>query len=291
MGAAQQRALDAEEYVDMAESNHLQELYNLAYAMERSKTVYWWLNLSKYFNESYGVNNSWIMGLAEKYYDYAQSIFSYAKILSEETGYSGKFVNKAENLLKKAGEQKEDYPAASLFNSLESIANANLAIELVGIGKDAEIADKISRSREMASYAIEKARNMSIEPILAVSYAEFGRSFEGKDNMHSLTYYKYAYMIANMLSLSTGYNATQLHKSENSFPSYGESKENSENGTFSLLHFFAVAIIAFLAGIIAGIFIGKNRRINQRKILQKKEMIPPITHRWKMMRHINIMKR
>jgi len=260
VGAAQQRALDAKEYVNRSESNHLQKLYDLAYAMERSKTVYWWLNLSKYFNESYGVNESWITGMAEKYYDYAQNIFSYAKILSEETGYSGKFVNKANSLLQKAGEQKENYPAASLFNSLESIANANLAIEMVGIGKDTEIADKINRNREISSYAIEKARNMSIEPILAVSYAEFGRSFEGKDNMESLTYYKYAYMIANMLCLSTGYNVTQLHKSENSLPSYGGNGGNRESNNFSLFQFLSITTVAFLAGIAAGIFIGRNKR-------------------------------
>ncbi|KAA0000043.1 MAG: hypothetical protein FE047_02730 [Thermoplasmata archaeon] len=252
VGAAQQRALDAKEYINISTWNVLDYLDYLAYAMERSKTVYWWLNLSQKFNESHMINESWIRSMAQKYYDYANDITLYAKILSQETGYSGQFVKQADNLLQKAYEQKDKYPASSLFNSLEAIANANLAIEMIGIGEDA-VYDKLNRTQQMASFAIEKARNMSIEPILAVSYAEFGRSYEKQNVATALTYYKYAYMIANMLCLATGYIPKELKKSQTTV------NERAENNN-SYFKYITIGCITFVAGIAVGASIRRKRK-------------------------------
>ncbi|HEC76917.1 MAG TPA: hypothetical protein ENI33_06655 [Thermoplasmatales archaeon] len=253
VGAAQQRALDALAYLNKTGYNKLNTLYYLAYSMERSRTVYWWLNLSDKFNESYEVNDTWVGAMVEKYYEYAQNIVSYAEILSEETGYSKQFVNKANELLQLSNEQKQKYPSASLFNSLEAIANANLAIETIGLKED-DIGYKLNRTSQMASYAIQKARNMSIEPILAVSYAEFGRSLEMNEVIKSLTYYKYAYMIANMLSLSSGYEIKQIYKTNEQFSQHEKNEEK-----VSLIEPISIGIIAFIVGISAGIIIGKGK--------------------------------
>ena len=259
VGAAQQRALEAEEYINKSGQRKLDYIYYLAYAMERSNTVYWWLNLSKKFNESYAINESWVESIAEKYYEYAENIFSYANILSEETGYSKQFVNKANDLLQKAYEQKDKYPAASLFNSLEAIANSNLAIEMIGIGGDA-IYDKINRTSQMASFAIEKARNISIEPILAVSYAEFGRSLEDEDAAASLTYYKYAYMIANMLCLAKGYKGGELQKNV----VINKNNENEQSKSFEI-YWPTITGISFIIGIGIGMAIGRGRKGEAKK--------------------------
>ncbi len=254
VGAAQQRALEAKEYLNRSAQRSLDYLYYLAYAMERSNTVYWWLNLSKNFNESYDVNKTWVKAMAEKYYDYAQNIFSYANILSEETGYSGKFVKKASDLLNEASEEKGEYPAASLFNSLEAIANSNLAIEMIGVS-GGEIYSKINRTSQMMSYAIEKARNLSVEPIMAVNYAEFGRSVENDDAVSALTYYKYAYMIANMLCLAKGYKVKkEIHKSNIEW-----SNENEQNKNIAI-NWPVVTGLAFIIGLIAGIAAGRAWR-------------------------------
>jgi predicted S18 family serine protease len=164
-------------------------------------------------------------------------------------------VNKANDLLQKAYEQKDSYPAASLFNSLESIANSNLAIEMIGIGKDA-IYDKINRTSQMASFSIEKARNMSIEPILAVSYAEFGRSFEEQDEVNALTYYKYAYMIANMLCLAKGYKGGKLEK--NVVINEGNNAGNKEGNSIKI-YWPIVAGICFVAGVGIGAAVGRKK--------------------------------
>jgi len=231
--------------------------------MERSNTVYWWLNLSQEFNESYAVNESWVASIAEKYYDYAENIFSYANILSEETGYSKQFVRKAEEMLQRAYVQKDNYPAASLFNSLEAIANSNLAIEMIG---NNAIYEKINRTSQMASYSIEKARNMSIEPILAVSYAEFGRSFENQDAVNSLTYYKYAYMIANMLCLAKEYKGKELQKNV----VINKNNENKQSKS-SEIYWPTITGISFVAGIGIGMAIRRGKR--EEKVGKEREEI------------------
>ena len=247
IGAAQQRALDAKDYLNKNSTNALNKLYYLAYAMERSLTVYWWLNLSKKFNESYPINESFVEAMAEKYYNYGQSIVSYAKLIAES--FSEDYIEKAEKLLAMAKEQKENYPASSLFNSLEAIANANIAIELIGIEKSDEIMYKVNRSSQMASFSIQKARNMSIEPILAVSYYEFGRSMEKEDAKASLTYYKYALMIANMLCLSKGYKVKSLKKTN--INEMNENKVNEKHGKLDLMPYF-MGIFGFIIGFAVG---------------------------------------
>ena len=233
VGAAQTRAIDAMALLNESrrewksfmkykgtmyedDSKALEALYDLAYAMERSKTVYWWANLSKEFNETNTINESGVKVIASRYYDYAKQIYAYAQTLVQETGSNSKFVSNAKDLLDKAGEEMDVFPAASLFNSLESIANSNIAIEAIGGLTE----DKLNRTMQMASYAIIRARNESIEPILAVSYYEFGRSIESKSD--ALIYYKYAYMIANMLRLSKGIKITK--------PEYVGNENNGSNG-------------------------------------------------------------
>lgn len=258
VGAAQQRAFDAERYLATSAQSALDRIYDLSYARERSGTVYWWLNLSTHFNESYEINEAGVNELAEKYYDYAQSILSYANILSEETGYSQQFVTRAYDALDDAQSNRKNLSAASLFDSLEAIANANLAIEMIGASGDM-LQDRMNRSDEMASYAIQKARNMSIEPILAVSYYEFGKSFELQDAVNTLTYYKYAYMIANMLYLSRGYQPKELQKTETTL-----SGDSEDGHTSSYIPLLLSGGIGFVAGSVFIAAVGGRRKSEQK---------------------------
>ncbi len=249
IGSAQKRVLEAYEYLNQS-GDELQILYNLAYARERCFTPYWWKNLSKYFNESYNVDEAWVNEIAEEYYGEAEDIFSYANILSEETGYSNNFINKANEAILRAKEQKEDFPSASLFNSLESIACSNLAIETIGID---DLGEKLNRTKEMASYSIQKAREMGIEPVLAISYNEFAISLEKDDSLNSLIYYKEACIIANTLCLSKGYKAGEIEKinmiTSNEIEEFGNKNQ-----------FFAAAFISLIGGIIIG-FLFSSRRM------------------------------
>ncbi|MEM2583232.1 MAG: S16 family serine protease [Candidatus Thermoplasmatota archaeon] len=254
IGSAQKRILEAKEYLNKS-GDELEIIYNLAYACQRCFTAYWWMNLSNYFNESYIIDDAWIREIAEEYYSYAEDIFSYANILCQETGYSSNFINKASEAISRANEQKENFPAASLFNSLEAISNSNLAIETIGID---DLNDKLNRTKEMASYSIQKARSFGIEPILAISYNEFARSIENSDVLNSLIYYKDAYIIANTLCLSKGYKATNIEK-VNLIAPPNEIKEEIQNKN----QFFAVAFISLVGGIIIGLLFS-SRRMEER---------------------------
>lgn len=259
-GAAQIRALDAVNMLNNSlnewhaymrygyDSKALSALYDAAYSMERAKTVYWWANLSKEFNESYKINESWLTAVASKYYDYASQIYAYANTLVSETGSQQDYIKNAKDMLDKAAKYLDDFPAASFFSSLQSIANSNLAIEAIG----GLTTDKVNRSSEMASYAVESARKDGIEPIMAVMYYEFGKSLydiynehKGSDNLeNAVIYYKYAYMIANVLKLSKGMDTKKpVYVGEYSYTG----RESNENGLL-----IPLMIISFLGGIATG---------------------------------------
>ena len=241
------------------DSKALDALYYLAYAKERGKTAYWWANLSENFNESYKINETWIENIAKKYYDYAKQIFAYSQTLVQETGSDKNYIENANNLLDKASNQLDNFPAASLFNSLESIANSNLAIEAIGGLTE----DKVNRSSQMASYSILKARNESIEPILAVSYYEFGKSLyrvyeenrKSNDLINSAIYCKYAYMISNMLRLSKG---LKINKPEY-IGNINENNDNNSNKNEFYIYPYAFAFITLLVGIAIGYGIRRKR--------------------------------
>ena len=250
VGAAQSRAVEAVNLLNNSlnewhsyirygnDEKALQALYDLAYGEERAKTVFWWANLSKKFEDSYKINDTLINGLARKYYDYAKQIFAYAQTLVKETGSQQSYINNANDLLDKASNEIENFPAASLFNSLESIANSNLAIESIGGLTE----DKVNRSSQMASYSISKARDEGIEPILAVSYYEFGNSLKNMGD--AIIYYKYAYMIANMLRLSKGFNESK--------PEYIGNENDNGNAVSSNFYNYIFIILSFIIGIAIG---------------------------------------
>lgn len=265
VGAAQSRAIEAVNLLNNSlsewhsymrygnDAKALQALYDMAYSMERAKTVFWWVNLSKKFDDNYKINNTLVNELARKYYDYAKQIFAYAQTLVRETGSQQNYINNANDLLNKASSQLDNFPGASLFNSLESIANSNLAIESIGGLTE----DKVNRSSQMASYSISRVRDEGIEPILAVSYYEFGNSL--KNMQDAVVYYKYAYMIANMLRISKGFNESK--------PVYIGNENINNNGSGGSSNFYSYVFIIFslVIGIAIGYVIkdGKNKEKNE----------------------------
>ncbi len=283
-GAAQIRALDAVNMLNESlnewhaymkygyDSKALSALYDAAYSMERAGTVYWWANLSRDFNESYKINDSWLVSVASKYYDYANQIYAYANTLVSETGSQQNYINNAKDMLNKAAKYMDDFPAASFFASLQSIANSNLAIEAIGGLTE----DKVNRSSEMASYAVESARKEGIEPIMAVMYYEFGKSlydiyneYKGNSNLeNAVIYYKYAYMIANVLKLSKGMDVNK--------PVYAGSytymeKKNNENGLL-----LPLMLVSFLGGVATGYGVyyalrGKEESMEEMEVDVEKE--------------------
>ena len=208
VGAAQQRVNEAASYISEANTSFLNAdyftaLYNIAYAQQRIESVRWWLNISTPFHDSGDINETMITSLAEEYLDDAQQAIVYSEIIINEMGKTSDFLNDAKDLLQTArSEQEQGYSAAALFGSFESLVKANLALELV----DGVTNDKVERARTQASASITESRTIGIEPVLAVSYYEYGQSLANESSLDTaIVYYKYADLIAGALRYTTPY--------------------------------------------------------------------------------------
>ena len=207
VGAAQQRINEAASYLGQANTSlttdSLTALYDIEYAQERIRSVRWWLNISTPFNDTGDINASLIRQLAEEYLDDAQQAATYSGIILNEMGKTSNDLSDAETLLTDARkENDEGYSAAALFGAFESLVKANLALELA----DGVTADKVERARQQASGSITEIRGQGIEPVLAVSYYEYGQSLANESSLDTaIVYYRDADMIAGALRFTSPY--------------------------------------------------------------------------------------
>ena len=200
VGAAQKRLFDAEDSIEEAESdykkgNYLTALYRLAFSVERCNSIGWWLNISSKFEDGVSLNETQLNEIANKYLDLARNSVIYSRIILQEIGEHSSLLDNAVQLLNEAENEIGEYPASSLFSSLEALTKANLAIEIIG-GDEKE---RLERTRDKAAIEIGESRNYGIEPVLAVSYYEFAETLENESIIDSIVYYRYAQMIAGAL--------------------------------------------------------------------------------------------
>lgn len=279
VGAAQRRTSEAKIYLDVVKeeinslgspSAVLSFLDKIAFIVERSNSVYWWIDIGTKFNDIGDFSNETIENLALEYIEEAQQSFTYSEVLVEEMGssYSDSlsYLNNAEVLIESArDDQDQGFHASALFQALEAGVKANLAIELYGISPE----DKIDYSKNTASNNIAKNRKQGIEPILAVSYYEFAESLNEEESYDSaLVYYKYSGMIAGALSFTN----VSIGSSSSKYigvPEYNP-PQSSVNifeylSTISFIVFMLISLIAGLGIglIIAGLFPKENKKQNK----------------------------
>jgi len=268
VGAAQQRINEAMSYLSDANtsfrsSDYFTALYKIAYAQERIESVQWWLNISTPFHDSGDINASMINILTEEYLDDAQQAIVYSEIIINEMGTTSNYLNDAQNLLEIArSEYESGFSAAALFGSFESLVKANLALELV----DGVTDDKVERARGRASASITESRNLGVEPVLAVSYYEYGQSLANESSLDSaVVYYKNADLIAGALRFTRPYE-------EQSSRYIGVPEKNSviswNFGPYRYIGFFILfALIGGIAGVGLGLLIaelfGKKKQKEQ----------------------------
>lgn len=262
VGAAQARASEAETFLSEAEAAYnaytydfLGVLYKIAFAMERSRSVGWWIGFSSYFNDTGTVDTTVLENLATEYIEDAQQATVYSSVILQEigevTGILADYLSSAEELLSSARENlKKDYPAAALFEALNALVKANLAIEMI----DTNAVDKIDRARDSASSRISESRNRGMEPILAVSYYELGQVLANESNFDdALVYYKYSGIIAGALGFT---NFSSYSASTSRF--VGVPEINLE-GRWWFGHpefFFYFALVGLLGGLGLGLITG-----------------------------------
>jgi len=278
VGAAQRRASEAKQNLDAAESSYDEGLYSysnvldffykLAFVVERSNSIGWWINIGSYFNETGVLDKDKLENLALEYIEEAQQATVYSSIILSEIGStigdSSDYLSYAEDLLETARDDLEKgYPAAALFEALEATVRANLAIEIIG----AEPEDKIELVRETAYTKIGKSRQQGIEPVLAVSYYEYAESLANdSDFENALLYYKYSSLIAGAL----GFTNTTLGSASSRYVGLPEIKSPIPENWFILLA--SVAIFAIITGLVLGLLIGSLFSKKEKEESQKKWM-------------------
>jgi len=294
VGAAQRRATEAKEQLDDAESIYnnglfyysqvLDFLYKIAFIIERSNSIGWWINIGSYFNETGELDKDILDYLALEYIEEAQQATIYSSIILNEIGSSASgssnYLNIAEDLLVSARNNLEnDYPALAFFEALEANVRANLAIELIGF----EPEEKIEIARESANNNIVRSRQQGIEPVLAVSYYEFAQSLANDSEYDSaLLYFRYGGMIAGALGLTDSISGTSSR-----YVGVPEILKTS-NLKWLLENIGVIIAIAILFGIsgvgigmiISSIIInkkGKNRKESE-KIIHNYKDIPNYPH-------------
>jgi uncharacterized protein len=292
VGAAQRRAGEAKIYLEAAIATYenrysfgfdvIEFLYNLAFVVERSKSIGWWLDIGSHFNETGELKNETLENLALEYIEEAQQATVYSSIIIEEAGITGdslSYLSYAENLLQTSRDNlTAGYPAAALFQALEATVRANLAIEVIG----AEPENKIELAKKSAIDKIAKSRMYGIEPVLAVSYFEYGESLFNESEFDSaLLYYKYSGMIAGVLSFTNVTSGTASSK----YVGVPELKEplpiNWLINNFEVI--IMIAILSAIAGlglglIISGITLNRQEKKKEDEIKYKEDFRKRPTH-------------
>ncbi len=213
VGAAQQRATEAGSFLNEAQddydsNDYLTALYKIAYAIERSNSVGWWLGISSYYNETGLISNTNLSSLAGEYIEESQQAVVYSSVIMQELGRTSQYLSDAEQLLESARDNYEkNFPAAAFFEALEALVKANLALELI----EGVTTDQLERARENARTSISYSRRQNIEPVLAVSYYEYAENLANASEYNTaLAYYRLSDIIAGALEFTgstTGYNS------------------------------------------------------------------------------------
>ena len=293
VGAAQRRATEAKLNLDAAKNEYqnsqpfyyfdvVEFLYKIAFTVERSNSIGWWLSIGSYFSDTGDITEILLENLALEYISEAEQSAIYSGIIVDEIGVanedSSSYLSSANTLLDSARSDLEnDYPAAALFEALEALVKANLALEIIGF----EAEDRIEISRERASGNIAESREQGIEPLLAVSYYEYAESLSNESAFDSaLIYYKYSGMIAGALGFTNVTTGTASSRyvgiPEIKSPNTGWLLENFEIVT-------SIAILSVIAGLGIGLIISgiaqerKKRKTTpkwKQKYIEEYEKIP-----------------
>lgn len=261
IGAAQKRATEAGEYLIAAESAIQQNdaftaIYHIAFANQRTESVGWWLGLSRYFNDTGNFTDSQLKSISNDYIQDAQQSITYSGVILQEIGTTSSLLSSAQAMLDSAEKDHNDeYYAAALFEALEALSKANLALELVDVNSQEKIQQKLDRANESANNGISESRTNGIEPLLAVSYYEYAESMIEDNVENALFYYKYSDLITGVLTLS-GNCGTQSSRYLGVPPIQSASWNvnlNDIGGFFIMILTFGIiggAVIGFVIGFI-----------------------------------------
>ena len=183
-------------------------LYNLAFAHIRLKTSESWLSLKDMLtgNMTYKFNQEDFSELAYTRIENAKTLSNYAKSMQESY-----YTSSADDMIDSSvSAYRRGDIVFSLFESLKSISNSNLALSLAGV-TDENLDDRISVLMSLAAKNINLAKSKGVMPTMAYSYYEYGQTFRESDPLQAIIFFEYSKQfsmlsedLANQVNIKTG---------------------------------------------------------------------------------------
>jgi len=189
-----ERMFEAKELLSLAadymnNNDSYNALYNLAFAKVRLKTSESWFGLKDLLvgDYSYEFNQYDFRELAYTRIENAKTLLNYANSM-QESYYT---VSASELIDKSYSAYLNGDIIYSLFESLKSISNSNLALSLAGIN-DENLNQRISLLMDLAAKNINSVTAKGIIPILAYSYYEYGQTLNESDTLDAVIFFEYS---------------------------------------------------------------------------------------------------
>lgn len=191
IGAAESRVTRARQLVHHADaSDPMAYINRLAFANERARTAQWWLTLT---NSNVVVPEEELRNRAAWYLAQAQSVTTYAQtLISESTEFHVSLPGTAEeDLVNAKKEFEQGYYSGAIFDSIHAIVKASTIIGLLSGG---DMEERVLKSEQEARNAILEARRRGVEPTLAISAYEYGKTLA--EDAGRITQFNYAKSVA-----------------------------------------------------------------------------------------------
>lgn len=188
LGAAQTRAREAQDLVEGSRNATIvtSALRDLAFAVERSATVHWWLSIGERFLDGPPVRAERLAEATDRALESATDSVAYAKTLVAQYA-PGTDLDDLDRLLARARAEKErGFLASAFFTAVEADIRAGLVF---AIGRGGVPAATLDRADEAAAAAIVSSRERGVEPILAASYVQFARSLRNESQPNAVEAY------------------------------------------------------------------------------------------------------
>lgn len=170
-------------------NDSINALYNLAFARVRLKTSESWFGLKDLLqgNLYYEFNQNDFSELAYTRIENAKILLNYAKSMQESY-----YTDSSDDLIDRSVKAyNQGNIVFSLFESLKSISNSNLALSLAGV-TDKNLDERINLLMNLAAKNINLAESKNVIPILAYSYYEYGQTFQESDPLQSVIFFEYS---------------------------------------------------------------------------------------------------
>lgn len=170
---------------EISNGNIYSAIYDISASEVKIMTAQEWFNLINEFNGNQIIrfNKEMIRQLVQERMEQARNSFTYASLIIGDG-----LLSSSSSHLKKADEAYLDNNLIfALFEALKARAEANLAMGIRDIAVE-QLNSRINLTRKNAERAILRAEQRGILPLLALSYFEYSKAFNGTESLIFLAY-------------------------------------------------------------------------------------------------------